>query len=211
MNRGGGRRVVEALDSPHTSKGCIMRSSLMSLFFWTKLDCTAYSLQVLQMCCVRQNVWFCCLPLKGLFWTSVGGVQVVHLMAKAQTIYSRRRAWVPLVACAAWGLKSIFSVTALRVCVSIPSKRGKKTSTHLKHVLQAFVIFGFHQLELSHPLAVENGECFLVWNRPSLRDLSSYSHGHTATHPHIHSQTLTLVHDWVSCCAYMLLLGVGAY
>lgn len=25
--------MVEALDSPHTSKGCIMRSSLMSLFF----------------------------------------------------------------------------------------------------------------------------------------------------------------------------------
>lgn len=27
MNRGGGRRVVKVLDSPHTSKGCIMRSS----------------------------------------------------------------------------------------------------------------------------------------------------------------------------------------
>lgn len=160
------------------------------------------------MCCVRQNVWFCCLPLKGLFWTSVGGVQVVHLMAKAQTIYSRRRVWVPLVACAAWGLESIFSVTPLRVCVSIPSKRGKKTSTHPKHVLQAFVIFGFHQLELSHPLAVENGECFLVWTRPSLRALALTP---MATLPHIHSQTLTLVHDWVFCCAYLLLLGVGAY
>lgn len=33
MNRGGGRRVDKALDSPYTSKGCIMRSSLLSCLF----------------------------------------------------------------------------------------------------------------------------------------------------------------------------------
>lgn len=64
MSRGGGRRVVKALDSPHTAKGCIMRASLiffylfisylfiiyLFVYFPLKLPCTAYSLQVLQMC-----------------------------------------------------------------------------------------------------------------------------------------------------------------
>lgn len=80
MNRGGGRGVFEALDSPRTSKGCIMRSSLMSLFL-NQVRLLSLLTAGAANVFVRQNVCFCCLPLKGLFWTSVGGVQVVHLVA----------------------------------------------------------------------------------------------------------------------------------
>lgn len=68
-----------------------MRASLIPLFIYypLKLPCTAYSLQVLQT--LRQNVCSAFLPLKGLFWTGVGGVQVVNLAAKAQDLRRQRQ------------------------------------------------------------------------------------------------------------------------
>lgn len=75
-----------------------MRSSLMSLFL-NQVGLLSLLTAGAANVFVRQNVCFCCLPLKGLFWTSVGGVQVVHLVAKAQTINSQRRVGVPAAAC----------------------------------------------------------------------------------------------------------------
>lgn len=70
-----------------------MRASLIPLFIYypLKLPCTAYSLQVLQT--LRQNVCSAFLPLKGLFWTGVGGVQVVNLAAKAQDLSRHWLVW----------------------------------------------------------------------------------------------------------------------
>lgn len=75
-----------------------MRSSLMSLFL-NQVGLLSLLTAGAANVFVRHNVCFCCLPLKGLFWTSVGGVQVVHLVAKAQTINSQQRAGVPATAC----------------------------------------------------------------------------------------------------------------
>lgn len=55
MSRGGGRRVVKALDSPRTSKGCIMRTALISLFFYFP-EVTLNSLRTAGAANVRQNV-----------------------------------------------------------------------------------------------------------------------------------------------------------
>lgn len=100
MNRGGGSRVVEALDSPQTSKGCIMRSSLISpslhfFFFFPSFLLkrgrlhTAYSLQVLQMClCDRMfaSVVSHSRGYFGLWWVEF---RWCILTAKAPTIYSQ--------------------------------------------------------------------------------------------------------------------------
>lgn len=94
-----GSRVDGALDSTSTFKArihkcvrrpCFLRSStcLSSFFFfflWCELDCKAHTLQVRGTCLCVYAKLFCCLPLKGLFWTSVGGVQVVCLSHKPCT------------------------------------------------------------------------------------------------------------------------------
>lgn len=138
------------------------------------------------MClCERQNVGFCCLPLEGLFWTAVHGVQVVHLMAKAHTLYSQRpesRWW-----CVLHDVSS--PVLLLPFCVSYQSpKTGKKISTHLKTCpINDFWNWKMVILVLT----------FLVWTPPFPLSLCYF---HSCTHARTHAHTrATLVHDWLLC------------
>lgn len=78
-------RVVKALDSPCTYKGCIMRTFLMSCF-----SEPSYTAQPPHCRCSKCTTECLLLlsPTQGAILDfSVCGVQVVSLMAKAQTLY----------------------------------------------------------------------------------------------------------------------------
>lgn len=66
-----------------------MRAALISFFF---LFPSSYPEQPTHCRCCKcaTECLLCCLPLKGLFWSGVGGVQVVHLVALAQNLRSYR-------------------------------------------------------------------------------------------------------------------------
>lgn len=146
------------------------------------------------MCCVRQNVWFCCLPLKGLFWTSVGGVQVVHLMAKAQTIYSRRRVLSPTGGvCCMRSRVHLFCYCP--PCLRInPLQKGKENVNSSKTCPSSFCYLWFSSAWALTSTRSGTWRMFSCLNSSFPPSLSSYSHGHTATH------TLTNTHTgpWLS-------------
>lgn len=155
----------------------------MSLHFFspsslgTKLACTAHTPQVLQMClCERASVRSWRLPLKGLFWISVGAVQVLHLLVKAHTLYSHTQNAGDVC-----GLVFLVRLFCRCFVCTVPGKENIDIS-------------GFQPFWPSHKLTITVGEhmflFFLFFFALTLLILTpsfplrlrAYSHVHAATH-----------------------------
>lgn len=198
MSRGSGRRVVKALDSPQTSKGCIMRSSLISFFFffWTSWTARPTHCRCSECVCVNCRMFGSAVSHSrgyfGLQWVEFRWciLWLKHKPFTHNDVFESHW-WCVL-------LKPNFSVAALRVCVSLLQKR-KEIINHLEHILQAFGISGFHHLEHRRK-----------WRMLSRLNSFSFEPRHAHTHTYTHT-TCSLVHDWVFCCVYMLLFEIGEY
>lgn len=190
MNRGGGRRVDKALDSPRTSKGCIMRSSPLSclfpFLFFSEPSQTAHPTHCRCCKCVCVN-------------DRVLGSFVSH----SRGYFGLQ--WVEFRWCILWlkhipSTHNILSPTGDVCCMMSP----------VQFCYCLPFVFRTNPPKCVLSMIFEIGKCVFSSDFPCLNTaLPSEPLLFPQLHPRTH--TRALLRSMTDCCAYMLAPGVDTY